>query len=57
MNDMHFVTLRKAMVDSQIRPNKVIDDSVIKAFATVPREQFVTKSMQDFQQLQGELQF
>ena len=55
MNDMHFVTLRKAMVDSQIRPNKVIDDLVIKAFATVPREQFVTKSMQDIAYLDEDI--
>ena len=47
MNDMRFVTLRKAMVDSQIRPNKVIDDQVIEAFSTVPRELFVTRHMQE----------
>ena len=47
MNDMHFEALRKAMVDSQIRPNKVIDDRVIAAFMNVPRERFVTKNMQN----------
>ena len=47
MNDMHFDALRKAMVDSQIRPNKVIDDRVIAAFMNVPRERFVTKNMQN----------
>ena len=47
MNDMRFVTLRKAMVDSQIRPNKVIDDQVIEAFSTVPRELFVSRNMQE----------
>ena len=47
MNDMRFVTLRKAMVDSQIRPNKVIDDQVIEAFSTVPRELFVNRNMQE----------
>ena len=47
MNDMRFVTLRKAMVDSQIRPNKVIDDQVIEAFSTVPRELFVNRQMQE----------
>ena len=55
MNDMHFATLRKAMVDSQIRPNKVIDDRVIEAFATVPRELFVTKSMQDIAYLDEDI--
>ena len=44
---MRFVTLRKAMVDSQIRPNKVIDDQVIEAFSTVPRELFVNRQMQE----------
>ena len=47
MNDMHFEALRKAMVDSQIRPNKVIDDRVIAAFMNVPRERFVSKNMQN----------
>ena len=47
MNDMHFDALRKAMVDSQIRPNKVIDDRVIAAFMSVPRERFVTKNLQN----------
>ena len=55
MNDMHFATLRKAMVDSQIRPNKVIDDRVIEAFSTVPREQFVTKQMQDIAYLDEDI--
>ena len=44
---MQYETLRKAMVDSQIRPNKVIDDQVIKAFSTVPRELFVSRQMQE----------
>lgn len=44
---MHFEALRKAMVDSQIRPNKVIDDRVIAAFMSVPRERFVSKNMQN----------
>ena len=47
MNDMRFAKLRKAMVDSQIRPNRVIDDKVINAFATVPRELFVSRQMQE----------
>ena len=47
VNDMQFATLRKAMVDSQIRPNKVIDVQVIEAFSTVPRELFVSRQMQE----------
>jgi len=39
-----FEQARSNMVDSQIRPNKVTDDRVLKAFGQVPREQFVPKS-------------
>ena len=45
--DMNFDGLRKAMVDSQIRPNKVFDQNVIDAFLAVPREIFVPKHLQD----------
>jgi protein-L-isoaspartate(D-aspartate) O-methyltransferase len=38
---MQFEAARLAMVESQIRPNGVRDPSVLKAFATLPREQFV----------------
>ena len=55
MNDMRFATLRKAMVDSQIRPNKVIDDQVIKAFSTVPRELFVNRQMQELAYIDEDL--
>ena len=47
MSVTDFDAARKAMIDSQIRPNKVIDEAVIAAFATVPREEFVPKSLQD----------
>lgn len=47
MNDMRYETLRKAMVNSQIRPNKVIDEQIIEAFSTVPRELFVNRQMQE----------
>ena len=55
MNDMRFATLRKAMVDSQIRPNKVIDDQVIEAFSTVPRELFVNRQMQELAYIDEDL--
>ena len=55
MNDMRFATLRKAMVDSQIRPNKVIDDNVIEAFSTVPRELFVNRQMQELAYIDEDL--
>lgn len=47
MSVTDFDAARKAMIDSQIRPNEVIDEAVIAAFAAVPREEFVPKSMQD----------
>ncbi len=43
MNDVHFETARRKMVDCQIRPTKVTDERVLGAFATVPREMFVSK--------------
>ena len=55
MNDMRFATLRKAMVDSQIRPNKVIDDQVIEAFSRVPRELFVNRQMQELAYIDEDL--
>ena len=47
MQSQSFEAARKAMVESQIRANKVIDDTVIEAFATIPRESFVPKSMRE----------
>ena len=38
---MQFEAARLAMVESQIRPNGVRDPSVLRAFATLPRENFV----------------
>lgn len=42
-----FESARKAMIDSQIRPNKVIDERVVAAFAQTPREEFVPKALRD----------
>ena len=50
-----FDAARKAMVESQIRANKVIDDAVISAFATIPREQFVPKTMRDIAYIDEDL--
>jgi len=47
MAQTSFEIARKAMIDSQIRPNKVIDERVIAAFAQTPREEFVPKSLRD----------
>ena len=47
MAQHNFEIARKAMIDSQIRPNKVIDERVVAAFAQTPREAFVPKSLRD----------
>jgi len=44
MSLTNFETARKMMVDCQIRPSKVTNESVLAAFLTVPREAFVGKS-------------
>ncbi len=56
MNESHFESLRKAMIDSQIRPNKVIDERVINAFASVARELFVSKILQNQAYLDEDIQ-
>jgi protein-L-isoaspartate(D-aspartate) O-methyltransferase len=40
-----FTTARKMMVDSQLRPNKVMDDRLIAAFSALPREAFLPASL------------
>ena len=39
-----FAVMRRAMVDSQLRTSDVTDPDVVRALATVPREQFVPES-------------
>jgi protein-L-isoaspartate(D-aspartate) O-methyltransferase len=41
-----FADARNCMVDSQIRPNRVIDPRVLSAMRTVPRERFVPSNVQ-----------
>ncbi|WP_114226536.1 MULTISPECIES: protein-L-isoaspartate O-methyltransferase family protein [Sphingomonas] len=43
---MDYATARRAMVDSQLRPQAVTDPRVIAAMASVPREQFVPAALQ-----------
>lgn len=38
---MDFTTARHNMVESQLRPNRVIDEDLLAAFDSVPREMFV----------------
>ena len=37
----HFADARKCMVDSQIRPNRVIDPRILSAMRRLPRERFL----------------
>jgi len=55
MNNQSFNKARKIMLESQIRPNKVIDEIVLSAFAYIPREIFVHKSMQDIAYIDEDL--
>lgn len=44
---MEFAHARDAMIQGQLRPNKVGDSSLIAAMQTVPREMFVPRSKRD----------
>ena len=55
MNDQSFQRARKIMLESQIRPNKVIDELVLSAFSKIPRELFVQKSMRDIAYIDEDL--
>jgi protein-L-isoaspartate(D-aspartate) O-methyltransferase len=41
-----FADARKCMVDSQIRPNRVMDPRILAAMRTLPRERFLPASVQ-----------
>lgn len=47
MSESFFTKARKTMVESQLRPNRVIDERVIAAFSSVEREAFVPKSLRE----------
>ena len=55
MNEQSFDHARKMMLESQIRPNKVIDELVLSAFAETPRELFVQKAMRDIAYIDEDL--
>lgn len=42
-----FASMRRAMVDSQLRTNKVTDERLLDAMAEVPRERFVPANRQE----------
>lgn len=41
MNDPNFTSMRRAMVESQLRTNDINDPTVIRAILSVPREDYV----------------
>ena len=43
MQNSSFATVRKTMVDCQLRPSKVTNQFILDAFMTIPREDFVGK--------------
>src|SRR5882672_10545635 len=51
-----FATARFHMVESQIRPNKVRDERVLKAMGSVPREMFVPQAMAGIAYIDEDLQ-
>jgi protein-L-isoaspartate(D-aspartate) O-methyltransferase len=42
---MDFQAARKAMVDSQLRPNRLTDDRIADAMLSLPRERFLPKAL------------
>ena len=42
----YFDAARQNMVDCQLRTNKIIDETLIRQFETVPRELFVEETLQ-----------
>lgn len=42
---LDFEAARQAMINSQLRPNRLIDERLIEAFEKLPREEFVPKEL------------
>lgn len=43
-----FARARTHMVESQLRPNRIVDEKLLRAFSTLPREAFVAEEHKDF---------
>ena len=43
--DEHYIDARNCMVDSQIRPNRVVDQRILSAMRTLPRERFLPRNV------------
>lgn len=50
-----FAAARRAMVESQLRPNQVRDEAVLAAMGEIPRELFVPKPLQGVAYLDSDL--
>ncbi len=56
MQNSSFATVRKTMVDCQLRPSKVTDQFILDAFMTIPREDFVGKQQRALAYVDEDLQ-
>ena len=54
---LDFEAARTAMVNSQLRPNRLLDDALTEALSAVPRERFVPKDLQGIAYLDEDLPF
>lgn len=52
---LDFQAARQAMINSQLRPNRLIDDHLIEAIANVPREDFVPTELKGIAYLDEDL--
>ena len=52
---MDYTKVRLNMVESQLRPNQVINEQLLEAFGAVPRESFVEDSAQHFAYLDEDI--
>ena len=53
---MDYSALRRRMVESQLRPNKITDDAVLDAMGELPRELFVPRALKSVAYLDEDLQ-
>jgi protein-L-isoaspartate(D-aspartate) O-methyltransferase len=53
---MDFALARRKMVENQLRTNRVTDDPLVRAFATIPRERFVPREKAGFAYVDEDLE-
>lgn len=47
LTQLDYVSARDHMVDSQLRPNRIVDPRLIRAMRTIPRERFLPPELAD----------